>query len=69
MEKLIMIHGMTCQKCVAHVKHALEEIEGITSVEVGLSENTAKIKLEKDIANEILVEAIEDMGYDVKEII
>ncbi|HID69685.1 MAG TPA: heavy-metal-associated domain-containing protein, partial [Desulfobacterales bacterium] len=35
----VSIKGMSCQHCVASTKKALEEIDGITNVDVNLEKN------------------------------
>ena len=63
MRKKISIEGMSCHKCVAHVKEALEELKGVISVEVNLEEKSAIVETTaEDVA---LKEAIEEEGYDV----
>ncbi|EKQ57415.1 MULTISPECIES: cation transporter [unclassified Clostridium] len=66
MKKKILIEGMSCEHCVAHVKNALEGIDGVSSVEVSLGGKYATA--ETDVDNEILKEAIEEEGYDVVKI-
>ncbi|WP_297429750.1 heavy-metal-associated domain-containing protein [Clostridium sp.] len=66
MKKKILIEGMSCEHCVAHVKNALEGIDGVSSVEVSLEGKYATA--ETDVDNEILKEAIEEEGYDVVKI-
>ncbi len=39
MKKKLYIEGMSCDHCVKHVKDALSEIPGISSVEVDLKIN------------------------------
>lgn len=67
MKKKIMIEGMSCNNCVGHVKHALEELDGVTSVEVNLAEKYALV--ETTIEDSVLKDVIEDQGYDVIEVI
>ncbi len=43
------ISGMTCSKCVAKVKSALEKIEGITKADVMLDPQQAVITMEQHI--------------------
>ena len=64
MNKTIKIEGMSCEKCVAHVKDALEEISGIEKVTVDLQEGKAVIE-GNDVSDEVIKEVIEDEGYDV----
>ncbi len=66
MKKVLSIEGMSCEHCVAHVKKALEEIQGVENVVVSLEENSATV--ETDVDNEILKSAIEEEGYDVVDI-
>ncbi|CDM69473.1 hypothetical protein CM240_2336 [Clostridium bornimense] len=64
MNKIIKIEGMSCEKCVAHVKDALEEVSGIEKVTVDLKEGKAIIE-GNDVSDEVIKEVIEDEGYDV----
>lgn len=64
MKKIINIEGMACNHCVMAVKNALSKLSGVIEVNVDLSNKTAIVEGES-LSNEILVEAIEDAGYDV----
>ena len=64
MNKTIKIEGMSCEKCVAHVKDALEEVSGIEKVTVDLKEGKAIIE-GNEVSDEVIKEVIEDEGYDV----
>ena len=63
MKKLINIEGMSCNHCVAHVKEALAEIDGVNVIDVSLDTKNATV--ETIIGNEILIKAIEEEGYQV----
>ena len=63
MKKKILIEGMSCNKCVGHVKEALEGLNGVASVEVNLEGKNAIV--ETTANDEVLKEVIEDEGYDV----
>ena len=67
MNKTIAIEGMMCEHCVMHVKKALESLPGVTNVTVSLEKKQATLEA-KDISNESLKKAIEDAGYQVKDI-
>lgn len=67
MKKVINIEGMTCNHCVAHVKEALEGIKGVNVLEVSLDNKKAVI--ETEVENNILIDAIEEEGYDVVSIL
>lgn len=53
---------MTCGKCVAKVKSALEKIEGITKADVMLDPQQAVITMEQHIPTSILQKAVKDAG-------
>ena len=63
MTKTVYVDGMMCMHCVAHVKKALEGIEGVKSVEVSLENKNAVVSSDKEIANSVLEKAIVDAGY------
>lgn len=63
MKKKILIEGMKCSHCVAHVKDALEELNDVTLLEVNLEEKYALV--ETNISDEVLKDTIEEEGYDV----
>ncbi|SHJ92551.1 copper ion binding protein [Clostridium cavendishii DSM 21758] len=65
MKKKILIEGMSCGHCVNHVKEALIELNGVTNVEVDLASKSAIIEATKDIKDEDIKFAIDDVGYDV----
>ena len=44
MEKKLNVEGMMCQHCVAHVKGALEGVDGVTEAVVDLEAGTAVAK-------------------------
>lgn len=60
--KKMIIEGMMCMHCKAHVEKALNEIEGVTAT-VDLENKCANI--EGDVANEVLTKAVTDAGYTV----
>ena len=66
MEKKLSVEGMMCQHCVAHVKKALEGIEGVEEAVVDLDSNSATAKLSADVPDQVLVDAIVDAGYEAK---
>lgn len=64
MSKIITIEGMSCQNCVNHVKSALEDLKGLTKIDV----EVGKAIVEGTVSDSEIKDAIEDMGYDVKSI-
>jgi len=66
MEKTIMIEGMMCKHCQATVEKALAAVG--TQAKVSLEEKCAKVTADREISNDVLKKAVEDAGYEVKEI-
>jgi len=69
MTKTLSVEGMMCVRCVAHVKKALEKMDGVSNVEVSLEENKAVVTLTKEIDEATFKAVIEDAGYELKGII
>lgn len=65
MTKTIKIDGMMCMNCVAHVKKALEKVDGVISADVSLENKSAVVSLKKDVDTEVLNKAVTDEGYKV----
>ena len=62
MEKKVVIEGMMCQNCRAHVDKALNGIPG-ASATVDLDSKTAVVT--GDVADDAICAAVEDAGYQV----
>jgi copper chaperone len=65
MKKKILVEGMSCGHCVNHVKEALSELNGVTSVAVNLAAKTAVLEASVDVKDEDIKFAIDDAGYEV----
>ena len=65
MKKKILVEGMSCGHCVKHVKEALNELNGVTSVDVNLDAKTAIIETSIEVKDEDIRFAIDDAGYEV----
>jgi copper ion binding protein len=65
MTKKILVEGMSCGHCVNHVKEALSELNGVTSVDVNLSAKTAVVETSAEVKDEDIKFAIDDAGYEV----
>ncbi|MBQ4284553.1 MAG: cation transporter, partial [Lachnospira sp.] len=65
MEKTMVIEGMMCGHCEAHVKKALEALAQVDEAVVSHTEGTAVVKLNADIDNAVLTEAVEAQDYKV----
>ena len=65
MTKTIYIEGMSCGHCSKRVEAALKSVNGVKSVKVSLEEKKADVVLKNDIDNEVLKNAVEDVGFEV----
>lgn len=64
--KTLDVKGMTCGHCKMSVEGALENLDGVSTVEVDL--NTGKVEVSYDeskVSLDNMKEAVEDQGYDV----
>ena len=68
MEKEMKIEGMMCGHCEARVKKALEAVDGVKEAIVSHEKKNAIVTLEKDVANDVLKEAVEAQDYEVTSI-
>ena len=64
MEKKLNVEGMMCQHCVAHVKGALEGVEGVGEVTVDLEAGTAMAACAEGVTDEALIAAVKGAGYE-----
>ena len=65
MEKVIEIKGMMCGHCEAHVKKALEALDGVASAEASHEKGTAVVQLSGSVDDAALKKAVEEEGYEV----
>jgi P-type Cu+ transporter len=66
----ISIGGMTCSMCSSAIERGLRSMDGIHSVSVSLSTNLARIEYQDPpLTPQVIAEEIEDLGYDVTDII
>lgn len=65
MKRIVKIDGMGCQKCVAHVKEALENLDGVDLLDVKIGEASVDIPEGYDFKK--IIEALDDAGYEVEE--
>ena len=60
----ITVKGMMCGHCEAHVKKALEAIDGITSAAASHEQNLVTIETSKDVDEASIKAAVEEAGYE-----
>lgn len=67
-KKIIDIEGMHCNHCVMKIENALKEIEQVAKVKVNLAKKQAEVYLNEDVSDEILINAIKNVDFDVVKI-
>ncbi|MBR5636912.1 MAG: heavy metal translocating P-type ATPase [Pseudobutyrivibrio sp.] len=60
----ITVKGMMCQHCEAHVKKALEAIDGIESAVANHEENLVTLETSKEVDEALIKAAVEGAGYE-----
>ena len=65
MTKTIKIEGMMCPHCEAHVKKALEALEGVENVVPSHKYKQATLTLTATVSDETLKATVEAQGYKV----
>ncbi len=65
MTKTIKIDGMMCPHCEAHVKNALEAIEGVATVDASHQRKDAVVTHTAEVSNDTLKATVEAQGYKV----
>ena len=65
MKKTIKIEGMMCPHCEAHVKKALEALDGVSEAVADFKAGTAIVTLCADVADDTLKAAVEAADYTV----
>ena len=64
MKKVINVNGMSCGHCKARVEKVLGELDGVAAAEVNLDKKIAVVTLNKDVADDILINTVNDAGYE-----
>jgi len=62
----LKITGMSCGHCVQAVKQALENVDGLTNVQVHLETGEARFEQEKPVDMKVVKKAVQDAGYGVE---
>ena len=65
MNKTMKITGMMCGHCSGRVKKVLEAMPEVDEAIVSHEEGTAILKLNADVADDVLKKIVEDEGYEV----
>ena len=65
MEKTMKIEGMMCGHCEARVKKCLEALAQVEEAAVSHEKGTAVVRLNGELADDVLKKAVEDQDYKV----
>ena len=65
MTKVFNVSGMMCPHCEAHVKSALESIEGVESALASHKDGTVTVTLSGEVSDSVIKAAITKAGYTV----
>ena len=68
MEKTMKIEGMMCGHCSGRVKSTLEAMVQVDEATVSHETGTAVVKLNSEVDNAALKNAVEEQGYKVIDI-
>ena len=60
----MLIDGLKCMHCKARVEKALKGVAGVTEAEVDLDAKTARIILDEEVADDALMAAVKDKGFE-----
>ncbi|MBQ7618322.1 MAG: cation transporter [Desulfovibrio sp.] len=64
MTKTLLVKGMMCGHCEAHVQKALLELAGVSQAVADHNSGTVQVTLEADVAEAALAEAVTKAGYE-----
>lgn len=64
MDKVMLVEGMSCERCASRISNALG-MTGASNVRVDLSNKTVSMHLSKNIEDSKLRRAVENVGYRV----
>ena len=66
MEILLKVNGMMCEGCENRVQNILKDIDGVDNVVANHSDGSVRVSTNGNVDKNVLIEAIEDIGYEVE---
>jgi len=60
-----IITGMTCEHCVASVTEEVQEIPGVTGVQIDLASGGLRVAGEQAVSGADVKSAVEEAGYQL----
>ena len=64
MKKVLTVEGMSCAHCQARVEKALAAVKHVQNAKVDLKKKTATVTLEEPVADDVLMKAVSEAGYE-----
>ena len=64
-ETNLIVNGMMCGGCENRVKNAIKNIEGVKNVTADHNTGNVIVISDNEVSEEIIKEALEDIGYEV----
>ena len=64
MEETLKVKGMMCAHCEAHVKEALEKIDGVTEAKANHEACEVVVKMSTPVAEDVLAATVKEAGYE-----
>lgn len=64
MEKTLLVNGMMCPHCEAHVKEALEKVEGVQEASADHTAGEVVVKLTAEVSEDTLKATVKEAGYE-----
>ena len=61
----LIVNGMMCGGCESRVKNAIKNIEGVENVTADHKTGKVIVISNNEVSEEIIKEALEDIGYEV----
>ena len=61
----LKVNGMMCEGCENRVKNSLKNIEGVKEVTADHNTGNVTVNANNEVSRELIIETIEDIGYEV----
>jgi len=59
----LIVSGMSCRSCIAHINRALSSLDGVREIDVELRSGTVRIRHAPELTATLLAEKLGAAGY------
>lgn len=66
-EVILNVEGMHCEGCEKRIKNSISELDGVDCVVADHNDGRVKVTLNKNMDKKLIIDTIEDIGFEVKE--